>query len=132
MQKAIFKTTVLLLLAVGLTNCKKKKPLPTPEATLAISTDVSSAVQNPGATFSFTTKITSAMPANGVKLDVEVKEEISGNIVPQATGFSTSNANTPTQIINLPVQKWCVCTIKATSLSTASNTATTSFRVVNK
>jgi hypothetical protein len=133
MQKAIFKITILLLLVTGFYNCKKKKTIPpTPEATLTIATDVSSPVQNPGSTFSFATKITSAIPANGVKLDVDVKEEISGINIPQVTGFSTSNASTPTQLTNLPQQKWCVCTIKGTSLSTSANTATTSFRVIYK
>ncbi len=115
------------------TSCKKKKATPAVvEATLVITTDVSSPVQNPGSSISFNTKITSAIPAGGVKFDVDVKEELTAIAIPQVTGFTSSNASIPTQITNLPQQKWCVCTIKGTSLSTPTNVATTSFRVIYK
>jgi hypothetical protein len=115
------------------TSCKKKKPTPAPvEATLTITTDVSSPVQNPGSSISFNTKITSAIPAGGVKFDVDVKEELTAIAIAQVTGFTSSAASIPTQITGLPQQKWCVCTIKGTSVSTPTNVATTSFRVIYK
>jgi hypothetical protein len=133
MKKIItFSFIAISFLAIS-TSCKKKKTTPAVvEATLTIATDVSSPVQNPGASISFNTKITSAIPAGGVKFDVDVKEELSGIAIPQVTGFTSSVASTPTQLTALPQQKWCVCTIKGTSLSTPTNVATTSFRVIYK
>jgi hypothetical protein len=119
---------------VTTSSCKKKKPGNTTpaEAALVISTDAGTNILNPGATLNFNTKITSTMPPNGVKIGVTLVEEVGGANIPQVTGFNSTSTSIPTQLTNLPQQKWCVCTVKATSLSTSSNTAQTTFRVIFK
>jgi hypothetical protein len=133
MQKILFLFIITTsLLSVGACKKKKKSGGTTPEAQLTIATNAGSNVQNPGGSFSFNTLITSAMPPSGVRIDVTVAEEVSGTNIPQVTGFTSSNSTIPTQLSNLPLQKWSVCSVKATSLSTTTNTATTSFRIIHK
>jgi hypothetical protein len=131
MKKSILYLLVAVALIVTI-SCKKKKTTETPEAQLVLSTSAAAAVQNPGASYSFNGLITSAMPASGVKVDVTVAEEVSGAAVPQATGFNSSATTIPIQLTNLPIQKWCVVTVKVTSVTKPSNTAQATFRIVNK
>ena len=60
-------------------------------------------------------------------------EEATGTpVVPQTSTVSSSTSITDCLVQNLPRQTWVVATVKVTSSSTLTNTASQTFRVVFK
>ena len=81
--------------------------------------------------FPFTVSITSAMPPQGVTIDVKAAPDGSTtNFFTEST--STSSANTNFTIKNTPTGVVCVATVTVTSKTKATNTWTGSYRYSRK
>lgn len=77
--------------------------------------------------------INSTMPAAGVKIEVSAKKDDGSN--PPAfysNTINTSSTSSNFNITNTPVASQCLVTVKVTSLSTATNTWTGSYRYSSK
>jgi hypothetical protein len=86
----------------------------------------------PQTDFPLTVSITSAMPSQGVTIDVVVKKDDgSGAIVFQETRNSTAADNNFT-ITSVPTGVVCVTTVTVTSKTKATNTWTGSYRFSRK
>jgi hypothetical protein len=129
MRNIIFSSLSVIIM-LGVAECKK--PPPVPDEPLKISSDASSFTTSPAADFRFILKVESAMPANGVRIEYNVKGEVDNQNYPQGAPINTSNNIIPITIGILPRQKICICTVTVTSKTRSTNTATTSFRVVYK
>jgi hypothetical protein len=118
---------IVAMIVVTIPACDK--PPPILEQDLIISTDAASYTIIPDPVFTFKLKVESAMPAGGVKIQYSVVSEIDNQDYPQGpAAMNTFNPNNTITIV-VPRQKICICTIKVTSLSKSSNTATTGFRI---
>jgi len=128
-------TIILLSVIVLIESCSSKSPAPpTPptEQPIAFTHNAGNNVLNPGSSVNFAVTLTSAMPAAGIKVEVSTKEEASGNTVGANSSVNSTSATVNVGISALPQQLWCIVTIKVTSASTASNSATQTFRIVYK
>ena len=122
--------SILVAFAILMLQCN---PAEIEEENLNISTDAPAYNETPGPDFSFRLMVESAMPPDGVKIFYTVKGESDNLDYPQNPGvIETTNKIILIKLINLPQQKFCVCTIKVTSKSKSSNTASKNFRVVYK
>jgi len=72
------------------------------------------------------------MPSAGIKVEVSTKQEASGATVGTNSSVNSTTANVNVGVSGLPQQVWCIVTIKVTSLSTATNSATQTFRIIYK
>ena len=122
---------VLIVAMIVLTTlgCKKSSTPPPPEQDLLISTDAASYTIITDPIFTFKVKVESAMPVSGVRIECTVVSEIDNQNYPQGSALNTYNPTSVITIGGLPRQKICICTIKVTSLSKSTNTATAGFRV---
>ena len=128
-------TFILLSFIILLASCGSKGPTPQPPVTeqpIAFTHNAGNNVPNPGSSLNFAVTLTSAMPAAGIKVEVSTKEEASGNTVGTNSSVNSTSATVNVGVSALPQQLWCIVTIKVTSVSTASNSATQTFRIVNK
>ena len=126
-------TIILLSVIVVMESCSSKSPAPPPtEQPIAFTHNAGNNVLNPGSSLNFAVTLTSAMPAAGIKVEVSTKEEASGNTVGTNSSVNSTSATVNVGVSALPQQLWCIVTIKVTSASTASNSATQTFRVVYK
>ena len=115
---------------IVLTTASCHKPVPeAPEQDLLISIDAASYTIVTDPVFSFKVKVESTMPAGGVKIETTVVSEIDNVSYPQGAPLNTYNPTNTITIGALPRQKICICTIKVTSMSKSTNTATTGFRI---
>jgi hypothetical protein len=124
----LVSSLMLIVAMIVVTTPACDKPPPILEQDLKISTDAASYTIIPDPVFTFKLKVESAMPAGGVKIEYSVVSEIDNQDYPQGPAMNTFNPNNTITIV-LPRQKICICTIKVTSLSKSSNTATTGFRI---
>lgn len=130
-------TILFLLFSFFIASCGSKKPptpSPTPpaEAQIAFTQNAGSNVLNPGPSLNFAVTLTSTMPAAGIKVEVSTKEEASGNVVGTNSSVNSTTATVNASVSGLPRQLWCIVTIKVSSVSTPTNTATQTFRVIYK
>ena len=127
-------TIILLSVIVLMESCSSKSPAPPPptEQAIAFTHNGGNNVLNPGSALNFAVTLTSAMPAAGIKVEVSTKEEATGNTVGTNSSVNSTSATVNVGVSALPQQLWCIVTIKVTSASTASNSATQTFRVVYK
>ncbi len=126
---------ILLSVIVLLESCGSKSPPPPPPPTeppIAFTHNAGNNVLNPGPALNFAVTLTSAMPSAGIKVEVSTKEEASGNAVGTNSVVNSTSATVNVGVSSLPQQLWCIVTIKVTSASTASNSATQTFRIVHK
>ena len=87
----------------------------------------------PQTDFPLTVTITSAMPPQGVTIDVVVKKDDgSGATVFTANNPGTTNPVTNFTITGTPTGVVCVTTVTVTSKSKATNTVTLSYRYSRK
>ena len=104
------------------------------EANLAVTLNPpvnSSQPAAPQTDFPLTVSITSAMPSQGVTIDVKAAPDGSTtNFFTQST--PTSSANTNFTITGTPLGVVCVTTVTVTSRSKATNTWTGSYRYSRK
>ena len=126
-------TIILLSVIVLMESCSSKSPTPPPaEQSIAFTHNAGNNVLNPGSSLNFAVTLTSAMPAAGIKVEVSTKEEASGNTVGTNSSVNSTSATVNVGVAALPQQLWCIVTIKVTSASTVSNSATQTFRVIYK
>ena len=122
-------TSIVAVIVLTTAGCKKPDTPPPPEQDLIISTDAASYTITPGPSMTFKLKIESTVPASGVRIEYAVVSEIDNQNYPQGPPIYTDNPTSAITIGGLPEQKICICTIKVTSISKSTNTATTGFRV---
>ena len=127
-------TIILLSVIVLMESCSSKSPAPPPptEQAIVFTHNGGNNVLNPGSALNFAVTLTSAMPAAGIKVEVSTTEEATGNTVGTNSSVNSTSATVNVGVSALPQQLWCIVTIKVTSASTASNSATQTFRVVYK
>jgi hypothetical protein len=75
--------------------------------------------------------ITSALPKDGVTVEVTVKKKLDNTVV-FTTNLSSSAASNPVTVTGLTGGTLCVATITVTSKSKSSNTSTKTFELAAK
>ena len=133
----LYKLNLFLVIFFSalISACSSKSPAPPPppsEQPIGFTHNAGNNVLNPGASLNFAVTLTSAMPASGIKVEVSTKEEASGNNVGTSSSVNSTTSPVNVSVSGLPRQLWCIVTIKVSSVSTASNNATQTFRVVYK
>ena len=147
---SIRKSSVIALSAIVLTfaGCSKggdsPAPSPTPppvvvtEADIVFKVDIAGSEVNYSSVFAvvgtsqlLNANITSALPKDGVTVDVTVKKK-SDNAVVFTTNLSSSAASNPVTVTGLTGGTLCVATITVTSKSKSSNTSTKTFELAAK
>lgn len=104
------------------------------EANLVVTTNPAANLTHPAAPqtdFPLTVSITSAMPPQGVTIDVKAAPDGAGANFFTETRSSTS-ANNNFTITNTPLGTVCVVTVTVTSKTKATNTVTLSYRYSRK
>jgi hypothetical protein len=127
----LFAAIVLAFFLQPISGCKPE-PIESKEENLRISTDASTYKEVPGPDFDLNLTVESAMPAAGVRIVTIVKGETDNSNYPQGASIETIANVTKIHVVNLPRQKFCICTVTVTSKSNNANIATASFRVVYK
>jgi uncharacterized protein (UPF0264 family) len=126
MRRTIFLYAMIFLLM----SCKKSS-VPTPEAAIVFTIDAANNSTSLGSSFPVVVTVTSAMPAQGIKIDATLTDQTNTNSIAQSS-VSSSVAKVTYTITGLPKQHLCTATIKVTSATTLTNTASQSFTVVYK
>lgn len=101
------------------------------EAAIVFTIDATNNSTSLGNTFPVVITVTSAMPSQGMKVDVTLTDQTNNNSIAQSS-VSSSIAKITYTITGLPQQHLCTATIKVSSVATATNTASQSFTVVYK
>lgn len=147
---SIRKSSVIALSAIVLSiaGCSKggDSPAPTPtpppvvvtEADIVFKVDIAGVEVNYSSVFAvvgtsqlLNANITSALPKDGVTVEVTVKKK-SDNVVVFTTNLSSSAASNPVTVTGLTAGTLCVATITVTSKSKSSNTSTKTFELAAK
>jgi hypothetical protein len=153
MQKlkfSISKNSIIALsfIVLSFAGCSKggDSPAPTPtpppvvivESDIAFKVDVAGTEVNystvlpvVGATVAINANITSALPKDGVTIDISVKKKADNTVV-FTTNLSSSAASNPVTVTGLAAGTLCVATVTITSKSKSSNTATKTFELASK
>ncbi|HMH20478.1 MAG TPA: hypothetical protein VK563_01825 [Puia sp.] len=127
MKRFFSALLAMAVVSTGTWGCGGKS---SPEATLAVTTTPainSTQPPAPGPNFPLNVKITSAMPSKGVSIAVSAAPDGTTSTFFSVTQNSTTASN-DFSITATPVAKVSVVTITVTSLSTATNTWTGSYR----
>ena len=133
MHKYILIVFVAASMMIVIPACKKdNKPSGPAEEQLRISTNAAALNEIPGPVTDFNLTVESVMPSAGVRIKVVVKGEIDNLVYYTAPLIESLSKITKVDILNLPKQKICVCTIEVVSKSRSSNFATKDFKVVYK
>ncbi|HEU5165978.1 MAG TPA: hypothetical protein VFU29_10590 [Chitinophagaceae bacterium] len=130
-MRTIFFSIVVSLFALMASKCNKD-PLTPPEENLIISTDAPDYSETPGPDFNLHVTVESAMPPGGVRISFMVKGEVDNISYSQNPAIETNDKTSSIRLINLPQQKFCVCTVTVVSKSKSTNSASKNFRVVYK
>lgn len=127
------RISIYLLALLCMVACSKKTSTPEPEENIAFDLNTSAAVIHSSSSYSFQVTLKSKMPAGGIKVEVSAVQELAGTTVsPQPSAITSTSSATTAAVHNLPQQKWVVATVRVSSVSTTTNTATQTFRVVYK
>lgn len=129
MHKYILIVFVAASMMMVIPGCKKK---PSEEEQLRISTNAAALNEIPGPATDFNLTVESVMPLAGVRIKVVVKGEMDNLVYYAGPLIESLSKITKVDILNLPKQKICVCTIEVVSKSRSNNFATKDFRVVYK
>ena len=133
MRKTISAIALAVVIIAAVPGCKKSKS--DNEAFLVVETTPANKSNNLtilGPDFPLKVEITSAMPANGVKIQVTATVDGSnGTPFFTATNNSSAQQNNYT-ITNTPSGVTCLVTTTVTSLTKSSNTWTGSYRYSKK
>lgn len=129
MKRITLALSIIILALIALPSCKKSNAKS--EAGLVAETTPANNSNNLnilGPDFPLKIEITSAMPANGVKIQVTATQDGSAN----APFFTTTNNTTAPQnnytITNTPAGVTCLVNITITSLTKSSNQWMGSYR----
>jgi hypothetical protein len=128
------------MLTISILSCGKgggnsPDPNPPAEAPLVVVTDPAVNAVQPPAPAPYTVKVTvtSAMPANGIKIEVTGRKDDGSGASPFFTNtLNTSSAASTITITGTPANTQCLVEVKVTSRSTASNTWTGTYRFSSK
>lgn len=136
MTKRAFFQIFLLSVSLLMIRCGKSSTPPpdAPEATLALKIDPTPAngiTPSLSASYAFTAVITSTLPKNGVDLEFETTEELSGTSVDKKQSRLTASSM-QLNTINLTTGLVYVVKVTVTSVTKPSNKASVSFRVARK
>ena len=136
MKKALLQLFIVPAIILGIGSCSDKGSGggSTTEANLAVTLNPPAGSTQPAAPqidFPLTVSITSAMPPQGVTIDVKAAPDGS------ATNFFTESkpstaANNNFTITGTPTGVVCVTTVTVTSKTKATNTVTLSYRYTRK
>lgn len=141
-----YSIIALSFLVFAFTGCSKggDSPAPTPppvvvtEADIVFKVDIAGSEVNYSAVFPvvgtsqlMNANITSALPKDGVTVDVTVKKK-SDNTVVFTTSLSSSAASNPVTVTGLTPGTLCVASVTVTSKSKSSNTALKTFELASK
>ena len=141
MKKVLLQILIVPAIIVGIGSCSDKGGGGgggggTTEANLAVTLNPPAGSTQPAAPqvdFPLTVSITSAMPPQGVTIDVVVKKDDgSGATVFTANNPGTTSANTNFNITGTPTGVVCVTTVTVTCKTKATNTVTLSYRYSRK
>lgn len=126
------KLLICLLIFAVATSCSKKVA-PEIEENISFELNTGAVIVSSGSSQAFKVTMKSKIPKAGIKIDISAAEEATGTpVVPQTSTVSSSTSITDCLVQNLPRQTWVVATVKVTSSSTLTNTASQTFRVVFK
>lgn len=127
------KKVLPYLLLIGLWGGCKKETTAKVEESLIFEMSGGITAVSTKANYDFQVVMKSAVPTEGVRIDISAVEEIGGSVVsPQSPSFIVTGTNTNASVLNLPRQRWVVATVKLSSVKTLTNTSTQSFRVIFK
>ena len=138
----------LSFIVLAFAGCSKggDSPSPTPptppvvvtEADIVFKVDVAGSEVNYSTVFPvvgnsqlINANITSALPKDGVTVDVTVKKKLDNTVV-FTTSLSSSAASNPVTVTGLTPGTLCVATVTVTSKSKSSNTALKTFELASK
>jgi hypothetical protein len=102
------------------------------EENLKISTDAINNSEVLGADYSFNLTVESVMPPSGVRISVNVVGESDNRNYSPIADMETSNKSSTIRLHDLPLQIYSLCTVRVTSKTNGSNTASYSFRIIRK
>lgn len=143
-MRSVFLYLVLAMMGVCLlsASCKKGSggggdPTPPPaptEANLTVDLDpANGSVQAPALPpFNLKVTVTSAMPPNGVKIEVTGKKDDGSGTQYFTTSVNSTTAVNTINITSTPVGVQCLVEVKVTSLTKATNVWTGSYRYSSK
>jgi len=147
---SIRKNSIIALSFLVLTfaGCSKggdsPSPTPTPPPVVVAEADIVFKVDIAGSEVNYSTvfavvgtsqllnaNITSALPKDGVTLDVTVRKKLDNTVV-FTTNLSSSAASNPITVTGLTAGVLCVATVTVTSKSKATNTSIKTFELAAK
>jgi|GEM_PF-4424001 hypothetical protein len=129
----LLKTAALMLFFITAAACgKNDSEGDKNEEALRISIKASPLETLPGPEHSFSVQVESAVPAGGIKYEITVKSERDDRLIYYTLVPQVKTSLTTLNVLYLPRQVICVCTVKAISLTNPDNNTSRSFRLVYK
>ena len=122
------KKLLYTILFLGLLSCKKEAP----EQKIVFTIDAVNNSIATGTNFPVAVTLTSAMPSQGIKIEIITVTQGSGVTLPQGAPYSTKSAKNTIVISGLPQQQYCTVTVKVTSNNTSTNSDIQIFTIVYK
>ena len=139
----------LSFIVLAFAGCSKggDSPSPTPptppvvvtEADIVFKVDVAGSEVNYSTVFPvvgnsqlINANITSALPKDGVTVDVTVRKKLDNAVVVFTTNLSSSAASNPVTVTGLTPGTLCVATVTVTSKSKSTNSAFKTFELASK
>lgn len=119
---------IIFIIMVAFFSCKKS----TPEQKIQFTIDAVNNSVSTGSDFPVAVTLTSAMPSQGISIELSSINQTINAPLPQGAPYSTKNDKNTMVVSNLPRQQWCSVTVKVTSNNTATNTDSKVFTVVYK
>jgi hypothetical protein len=125
-----------LLVNVVMSSCGggSEDPPPPNEANLAVTTDPANGTVQPPALGPYNLKvsITSTMPPNGVKIEINAKKDDGSNTVFFSNSVNRTSAVNDFTITGTPAATQCLVETKVTSLTKSTNVWSGSYRYSSK
>ena len=122
-------TALIFSVMVSGHACKKVE---IQEEAIRFTTDAPADTRSLGSNYIVWITLASAMPRDGVEIQYTLEGEADNVLIPQGPSISTKGKSISIILMNLPRQKYCVCTITVRSKGKSSNFATTTFRIIYK
>jgi hypothetical protein len=119
---------IIFIIVVTFFSCKKS----TPEQKIQFTIDAANNSVSTGSDFPVAVTLTSAMPSQGISIELSSINQTTNAPLTQGAPYSTKNDKNTMVVSNLPRQQWCSVTVKVTSNNTATNTDSKVFTVVYK